>query len=458
MAKRKRWQAALSGLGEGVANASNVLMRQLSQQRQDQAILARQKAIDDQNFQETLLQKVAEGLDPAQAEAMARARGVTLDRSLLTQARPTLRRRLENDLGKPIETAKSMEDILSDDSIRSIARGYDDALLIGPQEEGTTDPFAGFAPEVREFAQRAETRRKGFREQPKEKVEITKPDGSTEARWVSPYSSPVVTKPDANAQGAIEGTKKVADIGVSGQAQADQSARVTAATEQAKTDVETNPTNVAATARREGSIAGARSNATFGNDLRLAQERAKIDLQNDLNKANAVNLGQSTRAAQQLRGFFDKMTELSGRINTLEGIPGRAVGMLRAGQAAIGDDPDVREMQQLIAANLRPLAVLMGVREANVSESETKQALTAIGIKPWSTHTEAVRALRNLQDTIDLAPVVAANAGTEAGIGERVQMVSQLTKQRRDAEQAAMSGGFEYYIDPIMNVPRKVIR
>lgn len=466
MAKRKALARALGGLGEGIGNASQLLLRQQMQDRYDAKIAGRQQAAADRQWVEQLNQLVAEGkIDPAQAQTMARTRGIELPTTFLDAVRPTTRKRLGAALDKPIMEAKSPEEVPGDQDIASIATSLG-AVNPNPAPafatagmEPPSGALAGFPAEVVDFSQRAATRRRALESKPTERVEKQDPiSGVKSVDFISPYMGPVAVTPSSAQQGVLEGQKKIGQINTSGVAEAEQAGREATATTQSRLTTENAPENVTGSARREGAIAGARSNATFNNDLRLAQERAKIEVAQAVNKENAINLVESTRAAQQLRQFFDKLHALSLRINTGEGTLGRVGGLTRAGQAMIGNDPDVRQMQQLIAQNLRPLAILTGVREANVSEKETQQALEGIGIKAWTTHTEAVNALRNLDDLIDLAPLVAARANTYASIGDRISMVSELTKQRRASEARAIQLGGDTYIDPITLAPRKVIK
>lgn len=466
MAKRKAWQRALGGIGEGIGNASQLMLRQQMQDRYDSKIAGRQREAADRQFLEEIGGLVAENkLTPEQGAARLAGRGINVSASSLRTVRPSLTKRLA-PLGDEIAKADKPEVVPTDDRLAS--RGADEGAYLQPDQflvpdalTDVDDPFAAVsAPELVSLRDQATTRRRALRERPSEKVTAFNPDTlSEETRFVSPYTSGAIQSgPTPQQQGRKTGLAKVEDINTSGQASADQAGREARATGQANQDITNDPLNVKRQVGRASSLARAESNARFPNDLRIAQERAKIEVAQAINKENAINLIESTRASQQLRGFFDKLQALSAKVNTLEGIPGRAVGLMRAGQAMIGDDPDVRQMQQLIAQNLRPLAVLMGVREANVSESETRQALEGIGIKAWTTSTEAANALRNLQEVIDFAPLVAAQANTSAPIGERMAMVSTMSQQRRQAEQRAIQLRQDVYIDPILNTPRKVIK
>ena len=466
MAKRKAWQRALGGLGEGIGNASQLMLRQQMQDRYDEKIAGRQKAAADRQFLETLVGLLAENkLTPDQVVAQAASRAIVVDPSSLNTVRPSLTRRLA-PMGDEIAKADKPEMVPNEARLseRGAAEGaylQPDQFLVPDALTDVGDPFAAVsAPELTSLRDQAATKRRELSERKSEKVEAFNPATlSYETRFVSPNTSgPIQSRPTPTQQGRMTGTAKVEETNIAGESLAEQAAREARATGQANQDIQNDPLNVTRQVGRAFRLSQAESNARFPNDLRIAQERAKIEVAQAVNKENAINLIESTRASQQLRGFFDKLQALSAKVNTLEGIPGRAVGVMRAGQALIGDDPDVRQMQQLIAQNLRPLAVLMGVREANVSESETRQALEGIGIKAWTTSTEAANALRNLQEIIDFAPLVAAQANTSAPIGERMAMVSNMSQQRRQAEQRAIQLRQDVYIDPILNTPRKVIK
>ena len=54
--------------------------------------------------------------------------------------------------------------------------------------------------------------------------------------------------------------------------------------------------------------------------------------------------------------------------------------------------------------------------------------------------------------------LITARANANAPIGERMAMVTTLTQQRRQAEQDAIRAGFDAYIDPVTQSPRRVIK
>lgn len=273
MAKRKGWQRALSGLGQGIANVSEFALKQGVQDRANQNILNRQIEMDNRNFKEELLKGLAKGdytLD--QIKAIAKGRGIPLDDAGLATTRPKLRSRL-GALDEAIDKADKPEMVPSDERILSEGRKHDDAFLpdefmVADAMTNVDDPFAAASGELKESRSNAETKRKALRDAPTERYEVTNPDETKSVFYGPKFTEPVTLSSITAAQrGANTGTAKKAEIGVSGQAQADQAALERTATTQAGLNVENDPKNVAGSARRESTIAGARTAASTAAEI-----------------------------------------------------------------------------------------------------------------------------------------------------------------------------------------------
>ena len=479
MAKRRsRLASALSGLGIGISNASQQYLRQHLQEQTQDRFDARQLAAADRQFVAAVNQGVAKGeIDPVQASSMLAARGITADPSSFETVRPPLRNRLDALLGTDIAEATSPEMVPSTEMITGAGRREGAFLPADLMVSGAAadDPFAGARSELLDYQQQAETKRKALREQPTERLEIVDPaTGIPSVQFVSRYGSPVQVGPSATQKGVLGGEEIAANLGVSGPAKAAQAALEAKGTAQATQDVEYSPEGISGAARKAGATAQATQDvalspeaqeartreavdkelrmltATLPRKIELAREQAKIDIQQAVGKDNAINLNASVRAQESLKPFFQKVTALTDRLNRYEsGLFARGAGAVQTAQYYAGGSPDLRELEQVIAQNARQLAIAMGVREANVSEKETAQALAGIGLSAWATREERRNALRNLQDLIDLGPVVAARMGGGEGITARMTTAADLIRQRREVEQAAIKAGAVSYIDPV---------
>lgn len=472
MAKR-RLAGAFAGLGQGLTNASDILLRTMMQDRLQErydrraaenakAIAAREETAANRRAALALMEKTATGdADPEGAsEMLSLLLGKPIDAAQVPQQSP--RRRLENTIGKSITDAKTPEDVPTDLDIIGVAksRGVND--MLSPEmlvADATTDhPFAVSPPEVRELGARAGVRRRSL--DVPEIVDYEDPiTGAKGKRTVSrrdpAMATGVTLGPTSEQAGALAGQRKSVELETSGDAIAAQVGREAQARQNVELSPEAQQARTAEAVNREV----ATLKATFPIQLKLATEKAALEVQQSVNKENAANVAAGARAAQQLAPFFDRVSELTKALNTEEsGLLARAKGAVLTAKSYAGSAPKVQELEQLISQNARQLAVAMGVREANVSERETQQALKGIGLSQWSTATERRNALRNLQDLITLGPAVAARVPSNAGIGERMAVAQELTKYRRTAEQEAIAAGAETYLDPVTGGLTKVIK
>ena len=413
-------------------------------------IAARQSEADLMDYIETLNKEVAEGGDPSSAaQRLSMRAGQRVEPSVFEGARPSPQRRMTKAVGEDIAKASSPEMVPTDEMIAGADQtqglSIPDFAVEGMDFSGN-DPYRLSSSTARDFGAQAGAKRRALMAKPSKQVTVQNPDGSEQVDFVSEYEGPVRTKPDAAGQGVIKGTEKVSELGASGDALASQVEKEA----KARQKVELSPEAQNARVREAVNKEIATLKATLPIQLDLATRKAAIEVQSAVNKENATNLASGARAAQQLGPFFDRVAELTKSLNTEDsGLMARAQGAVITGKAMAGYAPKVQELEQLIAQNARVLAIAMGVREANVSERETEQALKGIGLSQWSTTTERRNALRNLQDLITLSPAIAARVPSNAGIGERVSLAQQFMRQRRSAEQEAIRAGAASYLDPV---------
>lgn len=472
MARRRRAGARIAaGIGEGLANLGPLMLRQTAQDRYDEraqksqeAILDRQQQMQTRGAVLELLKGLGAGGDPEQTAAMiGMLTGEAPSPSQLESLRPSPYRRMA-PTRKAVTDAKTLLDVPPDESIATEGRA---AGLGMPQEwlipgASMNDPFAEFGGDargaaVREVGESAGARRRSFMDAPTETVTLQLPTGEEQTSMfsLSDLTKGVTTKPTAEDQGRIKGVAENAATEVTGPGRAAQVGRE----EQARQDVAMSPTAVAARTREAVNREVATLKATLPMQLELAIRKAAIEVQQATNKENAANVATSSRAAGQLGIFFNKVADLTKGLNDQDyGPSARVQGALATAGSFVGMEPRIQELQQLIAQNLRPLAMVMGVREANTSDKDTLQALRGIGVSQWSTTKERRNALRNLQDLITLGPEVAKRAAPDADIGTRMTLAQGLMRSRRAAEQEAIRAGVDLYFDPVTGAPTKVIQ
>lgn len=193
MARRRRWGTGARlahGLGTGLSEAMNLLIRQQMMDRNAKAIADREEAHDERVFRrqgklaedaaarETRSNLIgmipdvaADKLTPEALMAMARAQGVDLPSEAVESARPPLRRRLESTLGADIDKAKTDSDVPDLQTLigrakaldpRASQGGLDTSMLIDPTEP--SQALFTMAPEVGEYATRAQDRAQTLRQ------------------------------------------------------------------------------------------------------------------------------------------------------------------------------------------------------------------------------------------------------------------------------------------------------
>lgn len=217
MAQRKRWQSALAGLGKGIGDASELMLRQGMQDRYDEKIAKRQTAAADRQFIEELGKFVTEGGDPAQAIARAKARNIDLDPAVLQSMRPTLRRRLESTLGQEITKADKPEMIPDEARMKSLGEAegafLPDRFMVPDAYTDESDPFAAASsPELEDFRTQAQTKRRALENAPTQTVSGTNAQGQpfTQMKSRTDLQQPFVTGPTPEAKGSFAAAEDIA--------------------------------------------------------------------------------------------------------------------------------------------------------------------------------------------------------------------------------------------------------
>ena len=145
------------------------------------------------------------------------------------------------------------------------------------------------------------------------------------------------------------------------------------------------------------------------------------------------------RAVAQIAPGLQRVAALADRLNTKEGFGARATGWAQRGAGAAGMNPDVTQLQSELSKLTRPLAVMvLGVREANVSNTEQQMVADGLGIRVGGTRTETVQALRNLRSASFVGLEATKRLPYNASPQDRINTVNQLIKQQQAAEDEAV--------------------
>jgi len=224
---------------------------------------------------------------------------------------------------------------------------------------------------------------------------------------------------------------------------------------------ELHPDIMSGRAQAAGMEAGAEADARNRSNLRFLpqqmeaqfqlwkrQKEAEISITRDVEAAEAYRVSVANMA--QLLPSFHKIVDLASGINTYEGGWSRIYGGIAAGEAAMGLRPDVVLLEQEINKIFRPVAVGLGIREAQVSNFEQELVLRGINISAWNSIEETNNSIQNLYDLITLGPVVKrklAEMGLTDNAAAAADMVVQLIGVRKQKRAEAEAGGFDAWYD-----------
>lgn len=469
------------GLGQGIQQASDTLMKQALADRQNDRIMERQAASEFNRYLTGLQESVAKGeTTPEQAaQSLTLKTGRTIEPGMFRGLQPPLmQRRAMQPIGEQIlraDTPAEVPDVNTMFRAASEAGSPNVAGLMDMASRGGIDleSLLAEAPlDVQAATRGATVKRRALTEQPTEIATVTTPQGTFQ-QPVSKFNMnapPLQTAPAPFVKGQMAGQEQLGEFATvspellgsraatqerallegvgparAAQAGAETTARGTA---QFGVDRARAGFDVSQAAR----TAGAQAAARLPYEINLATERARIELQAALTKDNEMNVMQSSRVAGQLTPFLQKAAEITDRLNVYEGTTARVMGGVERGKQMLGMSTDVTALDNLISQYARQWAMAMGVREANVSERETEQALKGIGLSASATRTERNNALNSLTDLATLAPVVAARLGPDATITERMALASKLATERATARDAALQQPqAKGYYDPVTN-------
>src|SRR3990167_6442363 len=166
MAKRRKGNRFLAGLGEGIGDASALLLRSSLQDKQfdrmderqrvaNEAIAKRQEEAATRASVLKLIESLGDDADPAQVAAQIELlTQQDIDPAELEGMRPSTRRRLGKRFNEPLEKATSPEAVPTEEDLLSFARGDAGLRIPGALDEMSGDPFGVFRPEVRETSER----------------------------------------------------------------------------------------------------------------------------------------------------------------------------------------------------------------------------------------------------------------------------------------------------------------
>ena len=468
MARRRKLRAAVRGAAEGAQDVLGLLLQNrliaARQQAYRQMVIDSQRISEDAVTKRQLFGKALE--DPEQAKRLSRSGllggsrdigggvGVWgepdlsgLFRTEAEQEAPVRRKIGEaTDLSKlpstedviglraaegPIETLPGLTGLLQQ-------RGAKETALLGElpavSEEGI-DPTTGL-----------KTR--------------TTTGGAARRRQLE--SGPIATPLERT--GTQEGTRELEQFTAGRGSEPYQTleARGAGLTTGAEEDAKMTPGRIAARVGEAGRTTGATTRATLEQHLDPSVLQRQFNAARDLEYMKA-GAQQNAAYGDYVREATVASAEVMPRINQLISLQlktafGRAGGGLATVQQMAGGQPDVTELKRLLDSVTRPLAVINGVREANVSQIEQEKVANAIGLSQFNTHEEAVRAARNLRDLATLGPTVARELPATADIGSRITRNQQLAAQRQAVEDKARQAGDEYFLDPVTKSVMPVIR
>lgn len=308
---------------------------------------ARQAQAERLRIKREVLAKAATGeLDPEQVVAIL---GPDANMDEINAIRPSPRRRMEKAVGGRIASATKPEDVPGDEDILSAGRreGLTDPIEWPiPGQVDIADPFVEFAPEVRETAKVAGTRRRTLESAPTEKVTGKDATGADFVQMVTKaaLAAPFKTSPSAAEQGALAGQTETAKIAASGDALAGQRAKEAKAVQ----GVEQSPSAVNARISEAGRKRAAELAAELAQTgLTPQQQSAALQLSDDF-----YNQSKDYFA---VAGSFQNIATMAQRIaqarKTGGDSPASHIGMVFNFMKMQDPASTVREGEQAQAAN-----------------------------------------------------------------------------------------------------------
>jgi hypothetical protein len=448
---RRLLAGAIGGFSEGFSDAykrKDVLDRA---DRQNTAIAERQLLTDILNRDQELEAKVASGeLTPEQASQMAQASRrfskIQYPVPNFASLQPSEEKRAE-PVRRRIEEAASPEMMPPEESVRSDFRTRG---IEGGEIAPVPGPGAGLANYNPQIAGALDIRRRrleGFDTARKQKIADVGETAHVSALGTGRGTATAKAEDFENelaragrtgiqaqgiqTAGEIERETKIGPIRARNQASA------TAMSEEAKNRVYFSPKWMSAR-------------------IKEAAEKANEELRLTGRKDADKQLRETANAAGAVLPLLKDLADVSAKINTREGTSARISGAVRGLRAAGGGDPDIRRFEQIRSQLIRPLAVAMGVREANISNFDQRLVEKGITISKFSTRQERADALNGLRDLVAIAPLVAASPLQDAQ--GKADYAAELINARRAAQAAAAKAGATQFIDPATGKVIDVIR
>lgn len=466
MAKRRRkLHRVLEGLGSGLMDAGGMMLRQKLMQDQNAMIADRQEDAAERNQMFEIVKMLADpaknldpevarqflpdSVDPSKFMPSPDRRAATISDEIqkmgladVHSAEPRVRRRMKA-LNLP-----EQDPTLQPEGQGTGPGGF--PLVTGVKDNPILTSLLGEAKAREEGLQREVPYQAVSGNDPETQVNTTRYVQSNKMGDVGPLAQERTTEAEGARQGGIKAeTERI-------------SRPETVETKFQETMAGLRPEVTTAKAAQEAAVESAKEEARLNTYFQPkfvtartneALQKAMADLRVRGMQDQQDWLISSGRAAAQLAPVLQRMAALTKALNTQEGPMARAQGTMQWAEGKAGLNTLVTELDSLVQANLRPLAVLLGVREANVSDRETLQTLKGMGIGVFSTRSERATALRNMRDLITVGPVVAERfiAEPDTPLATRMEYAKQLVATRRQAEQEAIAQGATHFLDPVTN-------
>lgn len=358
---QRRWQSALAGLGAGITNAGDILLRTMMQDRLQsriddraaknaEAIAKRQSEAQTTTDVQKIIDEVAQGGDPASAAARISIRtGTPLDPQMLESLRPSPRRRMEKSVGEDITKANTPEQVPDDATIAGIAKtqglalpdfayaGIEPSSQAGtPSDPNYRDPFEYSGGIAREFGDRAAARRKSL--DVPELVDFVDPMTGAKGKKA-------VSRRDPSMQAGMA-------LGPTADEQAAFEAKSEGAKAKARQDVELSPEAINARVGEAGRKSSAEARAKLQAELNAMgltsqQQQAALALADDYTKQSAV----FTATKQAVSSISTLAQRIEAARKTGQDSPAAHIGLIFNFMKMQDPGSTVREGEQAMAAN-----------------------------------------------------------------------------------------------------------
>lgn len=358
---QRRFANAMAGLGAGITNAGDILLRTMMQDRLQsrideraaknaEAIANRQTEAATTADVQKILDELAQGGDPESAAARISIRtGRKIDPQALESLRPSPRRRMEKNVGEDITKANTPEQVPDDATIAGIAKtqglalpefayaGMEPTSQAGtPTDPNYRDPYEYAGGIAREFGDRAAARRKSL--DVPELVDFTDPLTNAKGKKAVSRRDPamragVVLGPDAEQQAGFD-------------------AMAEGAKAKARQDVELAPDAINARVGEAGRKSGAEARAKLQAELNAMgmtaqQQSGALQLADDYTKQSSV----FTATKQAVSSISTLAQRIEAARKQGQDSPAAHIGLIFNFMKMQDPGSTVREGEQAMAAN-----------------------------------------------------------------------------------------------------------